>query len=195
MRKRRKSVERVASAKSVDTAPLHLNAFERDDSANVAGVIRFDGVDSRHAANGGRSTSKVSTLDEFESSVLQLKTRLVKRTSLVGNENNALQSVNLDEEFQLVDNALGLKVSLRVVGQTGRPAGKCDAVIPWQLQTVLQEVIELFADATVRTVDRGSVDSRTLVRNAALIRQDVGTILHWWAIIRRNDKTPTHYIK
>lgn len=77
----------------------------------------------------------------------------------MGEEDDAFEFVDLDEELELVDHALLLQRRLGVPRQTRRPPRQRHPVIPRQPQPLLQQVVEVLAEAAVGAVDGRGVDA------------------------------------
>ncbi len=145
-----------------------FDRFKRDAAFDMVSVVALHGFDAGDAPDRRGRPDQVRPLQNLQPSVLQLQPSGVKRASFVRDQDDAPQTMHLDEEFQFVHHALGLHVRLRMVGKARRPAGKGDAVISRQLQSVLKKIVELFADAAVGTIDGGGVNSCPIVWNCAL---------------------------
>ncbi len=90
----------------------------------------------------------------------------------MGDQDHTLEAVHLDEELELIDDALFFEKGLLVPREAGRAAGEGDAVVTGQAQTVLKEIVELLANTAVGAVDGGRVDTGSFVFDAALIVHD-----------------------
>lgn len=126
-------------------------------------------VDSGHPANAGRGTNQIGPEQQLQPAILEFKARGIKRTALVCDEDHSFQVVDLDEKLELIHNSLALEIGLGVVSQTGRSSGECDAIIAWELQTVLQKVVKLFADAAIGAIDGGSVNALSFIGQTAAV--------------------------
>ena len=146
-----------------------FDRFEPDNAADVVSVISFNRFDTGDAANASCRSNKVRTLQYLEAAILELKPRGVKCTSFVSNQDNALEPMNFDEEFQFIDDTLCLKVGLGMVGQTGRAARKGNPVISRQLQAILKKIVKLLADSTIGAVNGCGVNSCAVVGDGTLI--------------------------
>ena len=111
--------------------------------------VGFDPVDRRHAGDEGGCPDQVGPLNEFEASFLQFEPVAIERTVLVGNQHDPLQSVDFDEELELIDDTLLFQMGLRMAGKTGGPAREGDAVVARQAKPVLKEVVEVLSDTAV----------------------------------------------
>jgi hypothetical protein len=58
-------------------------------------------------------------------------------------------------------------MSLWVTRQTRWATRKAKPIIAWQVQTVHQKLIELRSDSAIRAVDRGCMNSRSIVKAGA----------------------------
>lgn len=77
----------------------------------------------------------------------------------MGDEDDALEPVDFHQELELVDDAFFLKGGLGVAGEAGRAAGECDAVVAGEAEALLEEIVEVFAEASVGAVDGRRVDA------------------------------------
>lgn len=144
-------------------ALLYLHPLEHHSALVVAGEVGVDAVERGDAVDVCRGADEVGPLDELEPWLLQPQERRVERAVLVGDQHDALQSVNLDEEFQLVGDADLFKVCLGVAGEAGGAAGERDAVIAGEGEPLLEEVVEVLAEAAVGAVDRRGTDAGGVV--------------------------------
>ena len=85
----------------------------------------------------------------------------------MGNEYNPPKLVGFDQKVEFINNPLLFQVSLWVTRQTSRTARKAQPVVPRKVQTVHQELIELRSNSAIRTVDRGCMYSRSIVKTGA----------------------------
>lgn len=148
---------------------LDLDRLKDDPVVDVPGEERLDLPDFRDAGHEGRGPHQIGPLHEFEPSLAELEAIAIERTVLVGDEDDPLETVDLDQELQLVDDALFLEMGLRMARQARRPAGQGDAVIAGKPEAVLKKVVEVLADAAVRAVDRGGPDAGTVVGKSAFV--------------------------
>src|ERR1043165_9504005 len=90
------------------------------------------------------------------------------------NQHHLLQPVHLDQELELIHHPLFLQVRLRMPRQPRRPPRQRHPVIPRQPQPILQEVVEVLADSTVRTINRRGSDPVPVIRQTTLVRRRGG---------------------
>ena len=119
--------------------------------------------------NKRRGAHEIGALDEFEAAVLEFEAGGVEGTGVVGDQDDALKAVDIDEELELIDDALLFEVGLRVTGEAGGAAGEGDSVVPRQVQAILKEIVEMLADAAVGAVDGRGTDSGALVGEAGFV--------------------------
>lgn len=153
----------------------NLHPLELDLAFDVSGEVGLDVGEVGDLVDVRRGSDEVGALDEFQAGFLQADAGCVEGASLVGEEDDALELVDLDEELELVDHALLLQRRLRVPRQTRRPPRQRHPVIPGQPQPLLQQVVEVLAEAAVGAVDRRGVDAGGFVGKGG----DVGGRGQW----------------
>lgn len=97
----------------------------------------------------------------------------------MGEEDDALEFVDLDEELELVDDAFFLEGGLGVAGEAGRAAGECDAVVAGEAEALLEEVVEVLAESAVGAVDGGGVDAGGFVGDGGDVGRGGGRRGQW----------------
>jgi hypothetical protein len=136
---------------------------------DVPGEVGFHVFDRGDAVNEGRGTHEVGLLHQLHAAVAEFEAVGVERAPLVSDQDDAVEAVEIDEELELIDDALLLEVGLRVAGEAGRAAGERDAVVARQAQAVLEEVIKVLAHATIRAIDRTRTDAGCVIGDAAAV--------------------------
>jgi len=101
-----------------------LDLLEADASFDKSGEVGVNGIKARDAMDKCGGADEVGTLHEFEAGFFQIEARPVERTSLMGDENDALEFVNLNEKLEFVNDALFFEVGLRMTCEAGRPTGE-----------------------------------------------------------------------
>ncbi len=153
------------------TTRSDLHHFKPHAPVDEPGEETLDVLHARDPVHKRRRANEIGALHEFKARVGQFKTVGVEGAPGVRDQHDAFDTVNLDEELELIDDALLFEVRLRMPREARRPARERDAVISRQPQAVLQKVVEVFPDAPVGAVDRRRVDALGVVRHAALVRR------------------------
>ena len=148
---------------------LYFDGLKADGAVEMTGIKGLDVIDTRDPAHASRRPDQVRSKKQLQPAILELEPRGVECTSFVGDKNDAFEMVYLDEKLQLIDDALTLQMGLRMIRQARWPTGECDPVIPRQLQPILKEIIELFANATVGAINGRRMNSLPLIRQTAAI--------------------------
>ena len=138
-------------------------AFDHAGEVGVDGVEAGDAVDERGGAD------EVGALEKFQPRLLEFQARGVERAGLVGDQDDALELVDLNEELELVNNPLLFQMRLRVAGEAGGAAGESDSVAAREVQTVAQKVVEVLAEAAIGAVDGRGVDAGGFVADWAWV--------------------------
>ncbi len=90
----------------------------------------------------------------------------------MGDQHDALQVMDLNQETQLLDQAVFLAEGKEVTGEACRPARHHKTVAARKLQAVVEEIVDLFPEAPVAAIDRGGANAvlvethRTLIHRA-----------------------------
>lgn len=147
-----------------------LDAFEGHFALDESCEVGLDGVESGDSVDEGGGADEVGALDEFEAWLFEFESGGVEGASLVGDEDDAFEFVDLDEEVEFVDDAFFLEVGLGVSGHAGWAAGEADAVVAWEVEALLEEVVEVLAESAIGAVDGGGVDSGGLVLDGTGVR-------------------------
>jgi hypothetical protein len=140
-----------------------IDFFEVDASIDEAGEVGIDVVESGDAVGVGGSTDQVGALDEFEAGFFEFEPRGVEGAGLVGDEDDAIEAVDFDEEFEFVGDTDFFEVGLGVTGEAAGAAGEGDAVVAGEVEVVLQEVVKVFAQAAIGAVNGGGADAGVVV--------------------------------
>jgi len=85
--------------------------------------------------------------------VVDAESVAVEGAALVLDEDDAVDAVGVGEELELADDAFLFESCFGVPGEATGPAGEGDAVVAGEVEPVLEEVVEVLADAAVGAVD------------------------------------------
>lgn len=83
--------------------------------------VRLDHPDGRHAMHERRGPHQVRLLHQFEPAVFQFQARRVERTTVMGDQDDAVQAMDIGQKLEFVNNALLFQMGLRMSGQAGPP--------------------------------------------------------------------------
>lgn len=141
-----------------------FDSLEADAVINIVCKVSFYGSDAGDLMHISRSAHEICTLHQLKAAVAQVEPVGVKRASLVGDEHNAVELMNFDKKLKLIDHALLFETGLGVAGETGRPAGQGHTVVPWEVKAVLEKVVAVFTNSTIRAVDGSGPDAGAVIR-------------------------------
>ena len=112
---------------------------------------------------------------DFESSC-------VEGTTLVSDQDNALEVMDVDQESQLIGDPLFFAKRNKVSRQARGSAGDRKSIVARQFQRVLHEVVKMFAEAAVAAIDCGGPDPPDVERDATreVLGGCVRQVVHWW---------------
>jgi hypothetical protein len=83
----------------------------------------------------------------------------IEAAVLVGDEDDAVQGVGFDEEFELPIEGSAFAHGQQMPGKTGGAAGDGDAVVVGEAQVVMKEFVHGFAVAAVGTINGRGTDA------------------------------------
>lgn len=81
----------------------------------------------------------------------------------MGDQDDALELVGLDQEAEFIGDAGLFEDGLGVAREAGGAAGEGDAVVAREGEALLEEVVEVLAEAAVGAVDGRGVDAGRVV--------------------------------
>lgn len=110
-----------------------------------------------------RGTDEVGFLHELEAGLFEFEAVAVEGAALVRDEDDAFELVDLDEELELIDDTLFFEVGLRMPGKAGGPARQAKPVVSGEVEAVLEEVVEVFAQSAVGAVEGRGMDAGGVV--------------------------------
>jgi hypothetical protein len=74
--------------------------------------------------------------------------------------------VHIDQKVQFVNDGGVFELRLRILDKRRGPAGEGDAIVPRELQAILEKVVEVIAHAAIGTINGGGVDTLGFVGRA-----------------------------
>ncbi len=96
----------------------------------------------------------------------------------MGNQHNTLKTVHLDQETQLLDQALFFPEGKEMTGEAGSTSRHREAVVAREFQVVVQENIEVFTKSPIAALDCGSADAVLIEANRTLVHYAVFLVVH-----------------
>ena len=92
----------------------------------------------------------------------------VKGAILVCDQDNVLESVDVDEKMKLSRYRVRFAIQGEMASHARGAPGNCQPVIPWQIQRMAHEVIELLSKSTITAINGGIMNSTVIEGDLAL---------------------------
>jgi len=102
----------------------------------------------------------------------------IERTVLMGNQHHALDTMHLDEETQLLDQALFFAEGEEVTGEAGGASRHRETVVARQFQGIVQEIVEGIPESAVAAIDCGSANAVLFSASRTLVYYAVFLVVH-----------------
>lgn len=156
---------------------LHHDLLELDSIIDIPGEVRVDRFNARHTVHIRRRPHKVSSLYKFEPWLMELQPCHIKRTPLVSKQHNPAKPMNLDQKLQLINDTFFFQMRLWMTRQATGSTGKRHSVVTGKGEAVLEKIVKVLPESTIRAIDSSGVDTSRVVGQSALVLHSLLLIL------------------